>query len=91
MRGWPSCNSPLTQRSEAFRRHIRVRFSLSRIGVGAKRVEEFCELRRTAVKPAAVHHIALAIAVIVLCGAQIVPASAQDPSTNQIINRSSPR
>jgi OmpA family len=64
MLGWPSCNSPLTQRSEAFRRHIRVRFSLSGIGVRAKRVEELCELRRTAVKPAAVHHIALAIAVI---------------------------
>jgi hypothetical protein len=38
------------------------------------------------VKPATAHHIALAIAAIVLCGAQIVPASAQDPSTNQIIN-----
>jgi outer membrane protein OmpA-like peptidoglycan-associated protein len=43
------------------------------------------------VKPAAVHHIALAIAVIVLCGTQIVPASAQDPSTNQIINSLQPK
>ena len=42
-------------------------------------------------KPAAAHHIALAIAAIVLCGAQIVPASAQDPSTNQIINPLQPK
>jgi len=42
-------------------------------------------------KPAAAHHIALAIAAIVLCGAQIVPASAQDPSTNQIINSLQPK
>ncbi len=42
-------------------------------------------------KPATAHHIALAIAAIVLCGAQIVPASAQDPSTNQIINSLQPK
>jgi len=43
------------------------------------------------VKPAAAQYIALAIAAIVLCGAQIVPASAQDPSTNQIINSLQPK
>jgi outer membrane protein OmpA-like peptidoglycan-associated protein len=43
------------------------------------------------VKPATAHHIAFAIAAIVLCGAQIVPASAQDPSTNQIINSLQPK
>lgn len=43
-------------------------------------------------KPAAARHIALAIAALMLSGAaSIAPASAEDPSTNQIINSLQPK
>src|ERR1700687_985931 len=89
MRGWPSCNSPLTRRSEAF-------LSSGAGQLGPNRVpRETCrgtlQAEEKRVKPVTAHHIALAIAAIVLCGAQIVPASAQDPSTNQIINSLQPK
>lgn len=43
-------------------------------------------------KPAAARHIALAIAALVSSGAALIaPASAEDPSTNQIINSLQPK
>jgi outer membrane protein OmpA-like peptidoglycan-associated protein len=43
-------------------------------------------------KPAAAHHIALAIAALVLSAAAVTsPASAEDPSTNQIVKSLQPK
>jgi hypothetical protein len=81
MRGWPNCNSPRMRRSEVFYSGA-VQLEPNRVPreTGDKR-------RRSALKPAAASHIALAIAAIVLCGAvQIAPAKAKNPSTNQIID-----